>query len=83
MVKILLLVGFITCFTAPLFFIMICQWLDYKRTRNAEMHTDREDELSLFIGAGFVILLTVAILTVIGLELCHKVCITLHSCGIL
>lgn len=83
MVEILLLVGFITCFTAPLFIIMICQWLNYKRARNAKIQTDCEDELSLFIGAGFVILLTVAILTIIGLELCHKVCITLHSCGIM
>lgn len=83
MVKILLLVGFIICFTAPLFFIMICQWLNYKKARNTKIQTDCEDELSLFIGAGFVILLTVAILTVIGLELCHKVCITLHSCGIM
>ena len=83
MVEILLLVVFIVCFTAPLFIITICQWLDYKRARNAKIQTDYEDELSLFIGAGFVILLTVAILTVIGLELCHKVCITLHSCGIL
>ena len=83
MVEILLLVGFITCFTAPLFFIVICQWLNYKRARNAKIQTDCEDELSLFIGAGFVILFTVAILTVIGLELCHKVCMTLHSCGIM
>ena len=83
MVEILLLVGFITCFTAPLFFITICQWLNYKKAKKAEMYTDREDELSLFIGTGFVILFTVAILTVIGLELCHKVCITLHSCGIM
>lgn len=83
MVEILLLVGFITCFTAPLFFIMICQWLDYKKAKKAEMYTDREDELSLFIGAVLTIFLTVAILTVIGLELCHKVCITLHSCGIM
>ena len=83
MVEILLLVGFIICFTAPLFFITICQWLNYKRARNTKIQTDREDELSLFIGAGFVILLTVPILTVIGLELCHKVCITLHSCGIM
>ena len=83
MVEILLLVGFITCFTAPLLFITICQWLNYKRARNAKIQTDYEDELSLFIGTGFVIFLTVAILTVIGLELCHKVCITLHSCGIM
>ena len=83
MVEILLLVGFIICFTAPLFFIIICQWLDYKRARNAKIQTDYEDELSLFIGAVLTIFLTVAILTVIGLELCHKVCITLHSCGIL
>ena len=83
MVKILLLIGFITCFTAPLFFIMICQWLNYKKAKKAEMYTDREDELSLFIGAVFVIFLTVAILTVIGLELCHKICIALYSCGIL
>ncbi len=83
MVKILLLVGFIICFTAPLFFIMICQWLNYKRARNAKIQTDCEDELSLFIGAGFVIFLTIVILTVIGLELCHKVCMTLHSCGIM
>lgn len=83
MVEILLLVGFITCFTAPLFFITICQWLNYKRARNAKIQTDCEDELSLFIGAGFVIFLTITILTVIGLELCHKVCITLHSCGIM
>ena len=83
MVEILLLVGFIICFTAPLFFIIICQWLDYKRARNAKIQTDYEDELSLFIGAVLTVFLTVAILTVIGLELCHKVCITLHSCGIL
>lgn len=83
MVKILLLIVFITCFTAPIFFITICQWLNYKRARNAKIQTDCEDELSLFIGAGFVIFFTVAILTVIGLELCHKVCITLHSCGIM
>ena len=83
MVKILLLVGFITCFTTPILFIIICEWLNYKKARNAKIQTDYEDELSLFIGAGFVIFLTVAILTVIGLELCHKVCITLHSCGIM
>ena len=83
MVKILLLVGFIICFTAPIFFIMICQWLYYKRAKKAEMYTDREDELSLFIGAVLAIFLTVVILTVIGLELCHKVWLTLHSCGIL
>lgn len=83
MVEILLLIFFITCFTAPLFFITICQWLDYKRVKKAEIQTDYEDELSLFIGAGFVIFLTVAILTVIGLELCHKVCIMLQSCGII
>lgn len=83
MAEILLLVGFITCFTAPLFFIMICQWLDYKKVKKAKIQTDYEDELSLFIGAVLTIFLTVAILTVIGLELCHKVCITLHSYGIL
>lgn len=83
MVEILSLVVFIICFTAPLFFITICQWLDYKKAKKAKIQTDYEDELSLFIGAVFVIFFTVAILAVIGLELCHKVCITLHSCGIL
>ena len=83
MAEILSFVVLIACFTAPLFIITICQWLDYKRARNAKIQTDYEDELSLFIGAGFVIFFTVVILTVIGLELCHKVCITLHSCGIL
>ena len=83
MVEILLLIVFIVCFTAPLFFIIICEWLNYKKAKKAEMYTGREDELSLFIGAGFTIFLTMTILTVIGLELCHKVCMTLHSYSIL
>ena len=79
MVEILLLIGFITCFTAPLFIITICQWLDYKKVKKAKIQTDYEDELSLCIGTVCVILFTGAILTVIGVERCHKFLITRHS----
>lgn len=77
MAEILSFVVFIACFTAPLFLITICQWLYYKKVGNSEMQTDCEDGLSVLFGVGLTIFLTV-----MGLEVYHKVYITLHSCGI-
>ena len=78
MAEILSFVVFVACFTAPCFLITICQWLYAKKVGNVKLKTACENVFGLFFGVGLTILLTV-----MGLELYHKVYITLHSCGIL